>query len=165
MTPDQAPQQRLYPVVDLPPRPKSFKSRCGKELYSIPSIRELPLKNHPTQMPRTAQFIGTAEWAWSPMHSRIDAYYLSTNQKRSHWFLWASCLDDSDYRWKWINTLYAYGSKKGIDKKTAAIYLLLDAWSFEQEFLELEHFHILNAVELLSVPEFRAIGRVVWDEE
>jgi len=56
MTPDQAPQQRLYPVVDLPPRPKSFKSLCRKDLYSIPSIRELPLENRPIEMPRTASF-------------------------------------------------------------------------------------------------------------
>ncbi len=166
MKPDQAPQQRIHLVVDLPPRPKSFKSRCGKELYSLSSIRELPLENRPRQMPRSAQFVGTIEWAWSPMHSRIDAYYLSTNRKRSHWFLWASCLDDSDdYRWKWETTLFAYGTKKGIDKKTAIIHLLIDAWNYEREFMELDAFHIINAVGVLSIGEFWAIDRAVWPEE
>jgi hypothetical protein len=115
-------------------------------------------------MPRSAQFVGTAEWAWSPMHSRIDVYYISTNRKKSHWLLWKRWIDDSDYRWRWESALYVYGTKRDIPKKTAAIYLLIDAWDYEREFLELEHFHILNAVELISVPEFRAIGRVVWPD-
>jgi hypothetical protein len=31
--------------------------------------------------------------------------------------------------------------------------------------MDLDHFHFLNKVELLSVAEFKAIGRVVWPED
>jgi len=151
MTPDQAPQQRIHLVVDLPPRPKSFESHCGK----YPSIWGVTLEDGPTEL----QYIGTVEWAWSPMHSRIDSYYLSSDRTRSHWFLWVSSFDDDDC------LLYASASKKGICEKTAAIHLLIDAWDYERKFEELDHFHMLNTVELLSVAEFRAIGRVVWLEE
>jgi len=60
--------------------------------------------------------------------------------------------------------VYACASKKGISEKVAAIHLLIDAWDYEREFEELDHFHMLNAVELLSVPEFMAIGRAVWPD-
>ena len=151
MTPDQLPQQRIYPVVDLPPRPKSFKSSCGK----YPSIWGVTLEDGPTEL----QYIGTVEWTWSPMHLRIDSYYLSSDRTRSHWFLWVSSFDDDDC------LLYACASKKGISEKVAAVYLLIDAWNYEREFDELDHFHIINTVEFLSVAEFRAIGRVVWPED
>ena len=157
MTPDQLPQQRIHLVVDLPPRPKSFKSRCGKYF----SISGLPSENGPTEM----QYIGTVEWAWGPMHSRVNAYYLSTDRKRSHWCLWVCCFDGYACQWESESTLYAYCENKRIPKKTAAIHLLIDAWNLEREFEELDHFHILNAVELLSVAEFMAIGRVVWPDK
>ena len=58
----------------------------------------------------------------------------------------------------------AYGTKKGVDKKTAAIYLLIDSWIFERDNMELDHFHWLDNIGLLSVAEFMAIGRVVWPD-
>jgi len=48
-----------------------------------------------------------------------------------------------------------------VDKKTAAIYLLIDTWTFERDNMELDHFHWLDNVGLLSVAEFMAIGQVV----
>jgi hypothetical protein len=157
MTPDQLPQQRIHAVVDLPPRPKSFESHCGKYL----SIWGFPLGN----FLKEKHSLGTVEWAWGPMHSRVDAYYLSTDRKRSHWCLWVCCFDGYSCQWESENTLYAYCENKGIPKKTAAIHLLIDAWNYERKFMELDHFHILNAVELLSVAELMAIGRVVWPED
>jgi len=157
MTPDQLPQQRIHAVVDLPPRPKSFESHCGKYL----SIRGLPSDNRTVKI----QFIGTVEWAWSPMHSRIESYHISTNRYRTHWCVWVCRFDGYSCQWESERTLYAYCENRRIPKKTAAIHLLIDAWDYEREFEELEHFHLLNSVELLSVAEFRAIGRAVWPEE
>jgi hypothetical protein len=46
-------------------------------------------------------------------------------------------------------------------KKTASIYLLMDAWKFERDRNELDHFHFLDNAELLSVAEFMAIARQI----
>ena len=120
-TPDQQPQQRLYPVVDLPYRPESFKGHYNPELcMDYQAEKELPVEYRPKQMPRSAQYLGTAEWAWSPMNNRLDAYHISTNRQRSHWILWSYWPDDNEWIWKWKSTLMAYGTKKGVDKKTAS---------------------------------------------
>ena len=58
-----------------------------------------------------------------------------------------------------------YGLKKEMDKKTAAIYLLIDTWTFERDRMDIDHFHWPDNVGLLSEAEFMAIGRIVWPEE
>ena len=86
---EQFPQQKVYLVVDLPSRPESFKVYCNDEY-------ETPVEGMPKEMPRSATYVGTAEWAWTPMNSRLDAYFISTNRQRSHWILWKVWIDDDD---------------------------------------------------------------------
>jgi len=94
------------------------------------------------------------------MHCRFDSYYLSP--RRSHWLLWNYWLDencDSQRRWE----LYAYAPKRGVDEKTAAVHLLLDAWRAEAGD-GLGHYFLLDEAGLLSTHEFAAIAGQVWPE-
>jgi len=157
MSSGQFPQQRIYPVMELPARPEAFKVYYEYE-------DEMPIELRPNEMPRSATYIGTAEWAWSPMNNRLDGYFISTNRQRSYWILWAMMLNDEGFIPKWEGQILTYGPKRGADKKTAALYLIKDLWCYEKNEYSLDHFHILDNVGLLTVAEFMAIGRAVWPE-
>jgi hypothetical protein len=156
MSPDDVTQQRIRLVVQLPPRPASFYGACD-------SLRPMTEKDRPRGSPRNVWYLGSVEWAESPAHSRFDSYYL--NPRGRHWLLWIRWRDDNDWssRWKW--TLYAYGPRKGIDAKTAAIYLLLDAWKAEKENSFLEHFFLVDEAGFLSIEEILEISRNVWPDD
>ena len=66
MSPSALPQQRVVEVIDLPSCPNNIDI-C---LYMA----------HKRKMPRLpsrrAKYLCQAEWAWSPMHSRISSYYI-----------------------------------------------------------------------------------------
>lgn len=66
MSPTELPQQRLNPVVELPPRPESFDSKIGWKALSEEHL--------PKGGPRNATHLGQVEWAWSPAHSRVSSY-------------------------------------------------------------------------------------------
>jgi hypothetical protein len=63
MHPSALPQQRLYVVEDLPPRPEQFVTCCD---YGIASTAEIQL---PTRKPNSARHLCQLEWAWSPMNN------------------------------------------------------------------------------------------------
>ena len=67
MSSGQFPQQRIYPVKELPARPEGFKVHCEYQ-------DEMPVELKPKEMPRSVTYVGTAEWAWSIMNDRLDAY-------------------------------------------------------------------------------------------
>lgn len=167
MDPNTLFYERIHPALDLPPRPESFKGHYNPDLfYGYRAEQELPLENRPKKMSRTAQYLGAVEWKgwWAPVYNRLNAYHISTNIQRSHWILWISWLNDFEWKWKLETAIYAYGVRKGINKKTAAIYLLIDAWSFEIENMDLDPFHWLNDEGLLSIEEYAAMARIVWPE-
>ena len=89
MLPTELPQQRLYLVKGLPERPANWSITFGTEAERLA----------PTAMPRSARYIAQVEWAWSPMHMRIDAYYLSMCSHHRHWVLWSKGYDDNWSRW------------------------------------------------------------------
>lgn len=154
MRPEDLPQQRVTPVVTLPARPPQFHVRCHWE-------RELSDQHRPKKMPKTARFVATLEWAWAPMSDRLSEYYISTNQARAHWLLWSRSYDDNECRWR--DTLYAYGPKKRVLEKTAAVYLVFEDLRRGSEVSNLDRFHWIGADHgLLSTPELLAIARAVW---
>ena len=124
--------------------------------------RELVRMPNPQRGPRRADYLGSTEWAWSPMHSRLDAYYL--NRRRPHWLLWICSEDENswDRRWRWY--LYGYAPPLRISAEEAAIYMLLDCWKAEADGSSFDHFHWINDTGLLSVAEITSIGREVWPE-
>ena len=73
------PQQRLYEVKALPTWPSGVRPVVG-----YPG--ELGVPDLPKQRSRHAIYLCQAEWAWTPHHNRLAAYYLSRG--RRHWLLW-----------------------------------------------------------------------------
>ena len=155
MTPEEVPQQRLVPVVSLPQRPPSFRGICD-------FINPMPDAVRPKGSPRKTTYLGSAEWAWAPGNSRFDSYYL--NPRGKYWLLWIRWQNDDDWNQSWIWALYAYGPKKGVDEKTAAIFLLLDAWMAEAKEQGLNRYFLIDDPGLLSIAEFAEIARNVWPE-
>ena len=81
MAPEMRSQQRLKEVVDLPQLPKRLdpKIRMDEPLSRQPSKTSL----------RKLTYLCSFEWAWSPMHNRIDNYYLKF--RRNRWlFMWVT---------------------------------------------------------------------------
>ena len=111
MSPAQLPRQRLYVVTDMPPRPAHFLTRCGYGFSSVPEFQPPPRK------PSRAHLVCMLEWAWSPAHNRLTAYYLCRNRTRSHWMLWSSSPAE-DYWYgskRWESHLLAYGPSRGVE--------------------------------------------------
>jgi hypothetical protein len=73
--------------------------------------------------------------------------------------------DEADWGRAWNWTLYAYGRRKGVDAKTAATYLLLDAWKAEKVKSHLDHYFLIDEEGLLSIGDFSAIARNVWPDD
>jgi hypothetical protein len=153
MRPEELPQQRITLVASLPPRPAGF---LGKQ-EPDESVRP------PAKMPRSAKYIGQVEWAWGPNNTRLDAYYLSTNRQRTHWFLWLRYYDDNWGKWD-DPQICVYAPKQGVPGKVAAAYLLLDSWAAEARDTDSNpgHFHWINSAGIVCVEELHAIGRIVW---
>jgi len=150
MSPTELPQQRIHEVVTLPKRPAEFDCKVG---YELSPHGELP-KNPPTN----STYLCQVEWAWSPAHNRLDAYYL--HRGRTHWSLWSKYWDDNWMRWKQI----AIGCvpRRGVDQKQAAVYLLLEFWAFDAKEGGVDEFHWINEDGYLSIAELAAIAREVW---
>ena len=89
MSSDQIPQQRIVEVKTLPPKPEGLDVK----LDWVEPFRS----DRPRGTPRKVTFLCSAEWSWSPAHSRIDNYYLHSRGKR--WLLWNHRLDEDDWGW------------------------------------------------------------------
>jgi len=152
MSPDALPQQRLYLVPDM-----------GANLDSLCISKGVPGEEGiPSKLPRRAAPIAQVEWAWSPMHNRIDYYHISMDSNRSRWVLWHSCFDDSGYRWRWELMSAISTARAGVSKRTAAIALLYHFWRKETENMDLDHYRWINYAGLLTVGEISEIARSVW---
>jgi hypothetical protein len=153
MSPDDLPQQRIHEVIGLPQRPVPFESWAwdGPE----PAPAGVILKN----TPRSMVFLAHVEWAWSPAHNRLTAYYL--HRGRTHWVLWSRYWDEDERGWQWLPA--ASVCRADVTEHQAAVYLLVDAWKAETSHSSLDQFHWINESDGLSVAELMAIGREVWD--
>jgi len=141
MWPEELPQQRVYEVLTLPDRPDPFNWRAGYREVS----QEVALKNGP----RSPIYLGQVQWAWSPMHDRLDAYYL--DKEHRHWILWIR-----HFAGNWYPGACAPHSEAS--KKQAAVYLLIAFWQAH----DCGNFHWINEANYLSVAELQAIAREVW---
>ena len=151
MTPEQLPQQRIHVVVALPPEPADFDPVIcfGSDALGI----------FPKRRPRTMLYLGSAEWAWSPMNGRITAYHL--HRARNHWLLYLQDLDPDDYQYEWVVGAYAATTCK--DARQVAIHLMLALWQDEVSSCDLDHFHWINQSGFLTVSDWLAMGRAVWE--
>ena len=60
--------------------------------------------------------------------------------------------------------LYAYCPRRAMDRKTAAIQLLLHSWRYETAESERSRFDWINGAGLLTVSELHAIAAAVWGD-
>ena len=168
MHPDELPQQKVYAVTNLPEPPSNFEASClmqfGFEDTQDQYEWSIPEADLPQRFPGAATFVAQVEWAWDPSHDRLDCYYICSNRKRSHWFLWLRCPDDNASEFRMNSFLYAYCPRKKVDRKTAAIQLLIHAWRYETAESERDRFDWINDTGLLGVSELHAIARAVWGD-
>ena len=150
MHPSELPQQRLYLVRGKTSPPVSWSPLSGGDLESI----------QPSTVPRSARYVGQVEWSWSPMHSRITAYFLSMDRRHRLWVLWARFYDGYG-RWDRASYAQAAAPRCAADAATAAQLLLEHAWSGERED-GLDHFHWINETGMLDAGEINEIGGAVW---
>ena len=149
------PQQRLYQVTGLP----DFSG------LPLPTQSESGSGGIPRAMPESAQFICQAEWAWSPMHNRIENYYLSSSQADSRWILWVSYFDDSELPWHWETYEDVYViDQAGIPEVVASIWLLKRYWELARDDEYIDEFHWIGSEGLLEISDLKAIARIVWQE-
>jgi len=153
MTPGARPTQYLNEVVSIEPRPDPFDFLAG---YDV-----VPKDMRPKGPPRAAIYLGQVEWAWSPMHNRIDAYYL--HRGRSLWILWTRYWDDNWGQWGWMTV--ACVPKRDITQRQAAVHLLLEYWKELATEDTLDHYHWINEEASLSVSDLTAIAREVWGDQ
>ena len=152
------PQQRIYPIDKLPLRPDPFEYTLF-DYDDEHSFDRIPQK--PT---RKSIYLCQTEWAWSPWHNRLDAYYL--HKGRTHWLIWVGDYDDEGWgngRWKYSPAVAV--PIKGIAEEQAAVYLLLEYWRNQSGDETLDHYHLIGEEGLLKVPQIQAIASIVWDEQ
>jgi hypothetical protein len=152
MSPELLPKQRLNEVVGLPPRPEALETQ-------IDWLEPLS-ENRPKRSPRKLVFICSVEWAWSPMHNRIDNYYL--NPKPQNWLLWNNWVNDHAMPWLWHWELKAYANQMDADMRTIAAYMLMEAWKNEAEHHDLDRYHWINNTGCLSVEDVQSVAREIW---
>ena len=49
------------------------------------------------------------------------------------------------------------------DERSVAMHMLKEAWAADKLHNHVDHFHWINSAEYLSVADFTAIGRAVWE--
>ena len=155
ISPEQLPQQRLATVITVPQKPAGLVIR---HRYEQPKLFDAPKRS-----PRNVELICSAECAWSPMHNRIDNYYLG--RRRNRWFLWNNWVNDNEipWEWNWDYLSYTEGSASA-DIETIAAHLLLSFWQTQVANHELyDQPHWINLEGILDIPMIHAITREIWD--
>ena len=121
----------------------------------------------PKVRPRSALQVGIVGWSWSPMHSRMDTYHLSSNRSRTHWILWQSVFDELACA-DGPSEPYAYCLRRNVPKPEAARALLLAGWQGESADWvamsdePMEPFHQVLEGGLLTKRQWLAMRSVAW---
>lgn len=154
MLPGELPQQRLTSVESLPERPDDFRSRSVTEALADGEYL-------PRDMPESAVYLCSLEWAWGPMNESLCGYYLSEDVNSGRWLLWTLAYDDN---WsEWIPMLQRAANRLAVVEKDAAMLLLRDFLVSEAERCGLDKYD-WNAEEgLLDSSDVESIARTIWD--
>lgn len=117
----------------------------------------------PPTRPRSARLVAEVDlFSESAMNERTDAYWLSTNRARSHWFLWTSYYDD-EFGEGWVHQVYAYAPRRGADARQAAMALLACGWRAERDRGALtDRPEGVVREGLLTAADIEAVAQTVW---
>ena len=170
MSPEELPRQRLFQLMELPEPTRDFELVSGETLQNIRLL----------EPGEDASLIVQAEWAWSPMHSRVSNWEIGLDETKENWVLWCShhtdeseladwCDpdgDEDDLEWVaiWSSEVIAACPRGELSEHDASILLLLEAWTEERDGdMELDRPHFYGAIGLLNIDVIRSIERVVWE--
>ena len=156
LNPADFPQQKLFAIKKLPVLPPD----CEIQLLDYVEDHQLP--GIPKRPAKKSISLGQVEWAWGPMHARVDAYEL--HQGKEHWLLW--CGGPEDNSGTYIKNWFACACMPcaGIDQEQAAVHLLLSFWEREIRWRNLDRYHWINHAIGLTVSQFQSIADVLWVE-
>jgi hypothetical protein len=169
MSPDELPRQRLFRVLDLPEPPEGFEFLGGATLAKLT----------PNEPGAGATLVVQAEWAWSPMHSRISNWEIGLDDSGQYWVLWCSSPsdeyervepfaedDEAEAEWVeiWSSQLVAACAKGQLSISDAAVLLLLQAWPQDRLDTGIDRPHFYGATGVLGIDVLRSIEQVVWAE-
>lgn len=149
MTRAAVPRQRLVEDVTLPSWPEH--ARITDCLFWR------PVDILPKRQPRCTDYLGAVEWAWHPLSSQADAYYL--HRARRYWIVHIRDPDPNEPGDEWM--VAAYAPRRGVSAEEAAVHLIASRWRTEAEECGLDPFHFVAEEGLLSVADYRAIARMV----
>jgi hypothetical protein len=154
MSPEQLPQQRIVEVITLPSAPAGLEIVTDwRELADLPIDEDTPVSE---------TFLVALEWAWSPMHNRLQGFSLERHDS-GYWLLWSYFVDfveNDEHPW----VLSAACRQEGLDERTAAIHLLTAALIEGKEVDYLDHYHWIADSGLITPADMREIGLRVWSE-
>jgi len=165
ISPSELPQQKVYEVVPLPDKPLNFEAYCTLGANEQKYNWLLDTEDMPKRFPSSATFMASVEWAWDYYHNRNDGYYLSSNTKKTHWFLWIKSLDDNSFDWKYHYCIYAYCPRVSNEPHSMAVHLLTHAWNTQATAESIDEPHMIMDCGLISLPELKAISRGIWPSE
>lgn len=153
MSAQSLPLQRLYLIKSLPPLPRAWVvDTVGPASPGVPA-----------RLPAGSRYLGQVEWAWSPMHMRISAYYISQSSDRRRWVLWCKGYDDNYGRWSPAYPVLAAPRRDGFSALQAAQLLLLEAWGADRDE-GTDRFHWIAEAGELDVADLQAVADAAWDE-
>lgn len=147
--------EHIYPVGDTPERPDHLKTVMRWDMKRFPE--GLPEK------PTTVCYLGAIEWAWSPMHSRLDSYYLSYNDDYLLMYLHLLDYGVRPCTWEWC--LYAVATKAAGDARSIGFWMVHDLLKADSNTHELDPFHLISDEGALSVSDFNQIKELAWEED
>ncbi|MFC1866556.1 hypothetical protein ACFL0H_00220 [Thermodesulfobacteriota bacterium] len=113
----------------------------------------------PKKPPRTALLLCAVDWSWSPMHDRLDYYYVSRTRNRKYWILWKEYPDEWD---KPAYRIYCTSSGAFRSHYEAGKEMLKRSWSWDKEENLLDHFHGIIEGGALNMDGIEEIGEQVW---
>lgn len=166
MTPENLPQQRLVPVVTLPDLPP------GVDIHVV-YLRPAAMGDLPDRPGRESRYLASIEWAWSPMHSRQDHYYLS--RERDRWCLWncyQESIDSLDFdaeagylslQPEWYLLCWCAGD--GLIARQVALQLLRAFLEDERCGESVDRFHFVAGEGMLTTRDLVAVARAVWTDQ
>jgi hypothetical protein len=111
--------------------------------------------------PEAAIYLGALEWAWSPVHSRLDSYYLSRTD--AYWLIYQHYLEDGGEEWTWEWRPYAFSTYfESPDLLAIAYWMIHDLLKIEAESQNLDSFHLISGEGMLTVGHFKMIDQRIW---